>query len=218
VNARINSVILVLALGASAGAQTLVQTELPPDARRQVDLFSDSLRSAIVNAGRKLAERAKEVVPGIMLRFETDPAVFGTWLPKEGAMFLVNVPAIEATSAQLWEINRRIGNGSAPAPVITPNVPVNPVVPTMTDPVKEYSEFTRQALVDAMLQNAFALPLKDGQSLTVIVGEMETGRSTTIAAVPRRLYLNIASEDLAALKAGRISDDDARKRIQERRY
>lgn len=224
-NIAITSVILVATLGASAGAQTLVPTELPADARHQVDLFSDSLRAAVVNAGRQLADRARQVVPDIRLRFENDPAIFGNWMPKgEGFMFLVDVPAIDATSEQLWDVYRRIprpaqtvGNGTA-APVVTPVVPPDPVVPPMTNPEREYSELIRQALVDAMLQNAFALPLKDGQTLTVIVGEIETAPSTTIAEVRKRLYLTITSEDLTALKQGRITKDEARKRIQERRY
>jgi hypothetical protein len=226
VNARfisISSISLVLALGASAGAQTLVPAELPPDARHQVDLFGDSLRSAIVNAGRQLADRAKQVVPDIMLRFETDPAVFSTWMPKgEGATFLVEVPVIEATSAQLWQLARRmprpISSGNGPVPVATPTAPPDPVIPPMTNPEQEYSEFIRQALVDAMLQNAFALPLKEGQTLTVIVGEMETSRSTAISDVRKRLYLTISCEDLTAFKQGRITKDEARKRVQERRY
>jgi hypothetical protein len=223
-NTSIIAVILVVSLGVSAGAQTLVQPELPPDARHQVDVFSDSLRAAIVNAGRQLAVRAQQVVPDIMLRFETDPAVFGTWMPRsEGVTFVVDVPAIEATSVQLFDVYRRlgprnVGNGNGTSPVVNPVIPPDPVVPPMTDPVAEYSEFTRQALVDAMLQNAFALPLKDGQTLTVIVGQMETGRSTMITEMRKRLYLTISGEDLAALRQGRITRDEARKRIQERRY
>jgi hypothetical protein len=219
--ARIIAIILVGSLGASASAQTLVQVDLPPDARHQADVFSDSLRAAVINAGRQLADRARQVVPDILLRFETEPAIFGTWMPRgEGVTFVVDVPAIEATSAAVWHMAQRIsrptGNGAAAPP--NPVIPPDPVVPPMTNPELEYSEFTRLALVDAMLQNAFALPLKDGQSLTVIVGVIDTGRSTATTQVLKRLYLTIKGEDLAALKAGRITKDEARKRIQEFRY
>ena len=223
--ARISPIVLVVSLATSAGAQTLVPAELPADARHQADVFSDSLRAAVINAGRQLADRAKQVVPDIILRFEREPAIFDSWMPTgEGVTFVVDVPPIEATGVQLFGVyqrlmaTRNVGNGNGSGPVPTPVVPRDPVVPPMTDPEREYSEFTRQALVDAMLQNAFALPLKEGQRLTVIVGEIQTGRSTATTEVRKRLYLTIASEDLTALKQGRITKDEARTRIQERRY
>jgi hypothetical protein len=224
VNVRTIAIVIVTSFGVPVGAQTLVQAELPPDARRQVDVFSGSLRAAVINAGQQLADRAKQVVPDIILRFETDPAIFGAWMPKgEGATFVVDVPAIEATSAAVWHLyqqrnNRPVAGGNAAAPAVTPVVPPDPVVRPMTSPEQEYSEFIRQALVDAMLQNAFAIPLKDGQTLTVIVGVIDTGRSTASIEVRRRLYLTVKSEDLTALKQGRITRDEARKRIQEFRY
>jgi hypothetical protein len=159
---NIFAVVLVASVSASAGAQTLTQPDMPPDARQQVDLFSASLRAAVVNAGRQLATRAQQVVPDIVLRFEQDPAVLGTWMPRgEGAVFVVDVPAIEATSAQLWDVYRRLGRPVGNGTVAPPPPPpvVDPVIPPMTSPEQEYSEFTRQALVEAMLQNAFALPL-----------------------------------------------------------
>jgi len=88
----------------------------------------------------------------------------------------------------------------------------------MTDPVKEYSEFTRQALVDAMLDNAFALPLKDGQTLTLVIGVAGGQPTTEISQTPRKLYLTMKSEDLTALRQDRITRDQARTRISESRY
>ena len=88
----------------------------------------------------------------------------------------------------------------------------------MSNPEKEYSEFTRQALVDTMLDNAFALPLKEGQTLTVVVGVAGNVPTTAIAEIPRKLYLTLKSEDLLALRQNRITRDEARSRISESRY
>jgi hypothetical protein len=213
----------LIGAGVAVEAQTTVSVQLPPDARHQAQVFEDSLRSAIVTAGRNLLERARQVVPDIMLRFEQEPAIFSTWMPKgDGLVVFVEVPGIEATSAQLWQAYRQlamrnVGNGGSPSRT-APGTPSDPVVPPMTSPEQEYSEFTRQALMSAVLDNAFGLPLKDGQTLTIVVGVINDGPSTSLANVPKRLYLSIKGEDLVALKQGRITRDEAKSRITESRY
>jgi hypothetical protein len=220
---RIIITALLIGAGAAVEAQTTVTVQLPADARHQAQVFEDSLRSAIVTAGRNLLTRAREVVPDIMLRFEQEPAIFSTWMPKgDGLVVFVEVPGIEATTAQLWQAYRQlgmrnIGGGATPARPAPP-APPDPVVAPMTSPEQEYSEFTRQALMSAMLDNAFALPLKDGQTLTIVVGVINDGSSMSLTNVEKRLYLSIKSEDLVALKQGRITRDEAKSRIAESRY
>jgi hypothetical protein len=141
-------------------------------------------------------------------------------------LFFVEVPGIEATSAQMWQLslqmqmqrqNPRMGNPAQP--VLPPPPPIDPNgAPRMSNPEKEYSEFTRQSLVDTMLDNAFGLPLKEGQTLTVVVGVADDVPTTAIAATPRKLYLTMKSEDLLALRQGKITRDEARALIKESRY
>ncbi len=197
--------------------------------------FENNLRVAIERAGAQLGERARQVVPDISLRFETQPKVTGFVLPEgEGILFAIEVPGIEGSSVMLWEMSRRMaqnpnaqnpnlprmGNGVNPPNPASPSMPVPAgVVGVMiTNPEQEYSEYTRQALLDAMLDQAFALPLKENQTLTLSVGVAEVAPANPLAAIPRRLYLRLKGEDLLALRQNRITRDEAKKRILEFRY
>jgi hypothetical protein len=188
--------------------------------------FENNLRAAIERAGAQLAERARQVVSDISLRLETQPRVTGVVLPEgEGMLFLVEVPGIEATSAQLWDMSRRMAQPPNPLPRMAN--PASPALPAavppnavglITNPEQEYSEYTRQALLDAMLDYAFALPIKEKQTLTLSVGMVAVGPTNPLAAIPRRLYLRLKGEDLIALRQNRITRDEAKIRILEFRY
>jgi hypothetical protein len=89
----------------------------------------------------------------------------------------------------------------------------------MLNPAQEYTDFTRLAVIDTMLDHAFALPLKEGQAFTVSVGAAAApGPPGRLEAVGRRLYLTLKADDLIALRANRITRDEAKSRIVERRY
>jgi hypothetical protein len=143
----------------------------------------------------------------------------------EGLEFIVDVPGIEPRSASQWELMRlmgsrpelsgpgtRVSGGAAPNPVPTPSSTGDSVL--MTDPEKEYSAFAREALINAMLDNAFSLPLKEGQSLTLIVGNGNMGLpADPLAPTTKMLYLRVKGEDLQALRQNRITRDQAKKLI-----
>jgi hypothetical protein len=230
VKTRILAAATLATLGASsvAFAQTPVSASVAPDALHQVRLFEGSLRAAVESAGRQLADRARRIAPAIVLRLETEVRVAGSMLPEgEGAIFFVEVPGIEPDDTFLFNLylrnldpRRPVGNAPPTAGTVTSAVvPDEPVIPPMTDPDREYSQFTRMALVDAILDNAFALPLREAQSLTLVVSGVPTGvPQNPLAEAPRKLYLRIKAEDLIGLREKRITRDEARKRIREFRY
>lgn len=225
-----SSIVVVTLFGAAgaAAAQTPMPAQVSQETLRQVQVFEVTLRAAVEKAGAQVGELAKQAVPDIMLRFETQPRVTGVILPEgEGVLFLVEVPGIEGTSAALFELSRRMAqNGTSPltrttgTPVATPPVapPAVAAGALLTNPEREYSEFARQALMDAMLDYAFALPLKDTQSLTLSVGVASVEAANPLAPIPRRLYLRLKGEDLMALRQNRITRDQAKTRIMEFRY
>jgi hypothetical protein len=225
----IRSIVIISIVGAAAtaAAQTPVPTQVPQETLRQVRVFENSLRAAVDQAGAKLAERASQFVREIELLPEAPASAMGLILPEgEGMLFLVEVPGIAPVRSQIWEQYRRmtqppdplsrIANPTNPTAPVVP--PPSPSVPPMTDPEQEYSEFTRQALLDVMLDNAFALQIKEGQTLTLSVGSMVSGPTNPLAPIPRRLYLRLKGEDLMALRQNRITRDEAKKRIREFRY
>jgi len=220
---------LVVVSGSVAATQTLQKFEPAPEPRRQVDVFEGNLRTALVTAGGKLAERAREILPEIKLWFDSDPIVEGVIMPGgDGVAFIVEPPGILPVTAKLYEMYRQMfelksqgplrsaGNTSTgPGAVAPPRTVTKP----MDNPGKEYGDFVYAALLDALLDNALALPLRENQKLTLIVGDGSFGLpKNPLEPRVRKLYLELKGEDLLALRQNRISRDEARKRIIENRY
>ncbi len=220
-------IVAIVIVGASGlvSAQVPVSVQIPADERSQVQAFESSLRTAIARAGSQLAKRAREVAPNIELRFEAEARIVSLVLPDEGLQFLVDVPGILPRNLQQWELSRLLSGrpnpGSAGSNVANSGgrvtatiVAPDPDSVLMTDPVKEYSDFTHDAIVDAMLDSAFALPVREGEKLTVIVGDGTVGLPANPLAEPSRmLYLRLKGEDIIALRQNRITRDEAKKRI-----
>jgi hypothetical protein len=219
---------LILGAGGVVGAQTPVAVQMSAESMHQVRVFETNLRTAVARAAGQLADRARDVVPGIELTFQSEPKAYGTILPEgEGLVFLVEVPGIEPGGVWIWDqMYKRLAERPDPVTPVTNGRPPDRVVAEgapkaegmMTNPTEEYSEFTRKALVDAMLDNAFALPLKEGQTLTVIVVDGSILPVNALQQPPRKLTLRLNGDDLLALRQNRIDRDEAKKRIREFRY
>ena len=210
---------LIIGASGAAAAQTAVPTQLPTEVSEQVQKFEDTLKSAIEGAARRLAGSARKVVPDISLQFVTGTRVTSLILPDgTGYMFVTEAPAIEATSAMFFEAYQRMNQmktANSPRGSATVSTPPSPTTPEVEfkGPEREYSEYVRQALIDAILDNTRALPIREGQTLTLI----ETGGQTVnpLAEAPRKLYLQIKGGDLLALRLNRIDREEAKKRIIE---
>jgi len=216
--------VVMAGAAASALAQTTVTFQVNADTESRVQGFDSALRAAIVKAGGQLAERARQVAPNIQLQFESDARIKGIVLPEgEGIQFFIDVPGIRPDTVGQWELSRLLNSRSEPVvPVANGNatrVP-HPAGPTdsvlMTNPVKEYSDFTHDALVDTMLDNGFMLPLASGQSLTLIIGNGTSGLlQNPLAEKPKLLYLRVKADDLIALRQNRITREEAKNRIRQ---
>src|SRR5215831_9838446 len=91
----------ILTLGVSTSAQQL----MPPDPAEaaikfQVKNFESLLRNAVVLGGQQVADRARQVVPGVMLIPLFAPDVNG-WYTDAGYTFDVTVPDIAQPSVYL---------------------------------------------------------------------------------------------------------------------
>ena len=209
---RSMSFVAALSVASVVFAQTPVDSQVSPDTLRQVKSVESLLVSAVTQAATKLNSRAVQAVSDFKLSFQSNPRASGYVLPTgQGVLFVVDVPGITATSAMLWS---RMYELQAPQRNVA-GIPTMDPAP-MTNPDKEYGDYTRQAIVEAML-DAISLPLKDGQTLTVSVGS-SPDPTNPLASEGRRLWLTIKAEDLAALRAKTINRDEAKARISEQRY
>jgi hypothetical protein len=200
---------------------------IAPSARFQMQVFEMNLGAAIERGAQQLVERARQVVPNVNLQLQARPQVNSVLLP-EGAVFYVQIPGIEDVGLRLWELSvrqvppapnnlPRMGNNSGRvAGTIVEGDPVAP--PPLTDPSKEYTSFVRLALIDAMLDNSLALPIVEGQFLTLVADELISQPTDPLAQRSRKLLLRIKGEDLIALRQNRITRDQAKLRLIESKY
>jgi hypothetical protein len=94
-----------------------------------------------------------------------------------------------------------------------------PATEMMTDPFEAYTSAVKDALIEAMLDYSQSLQVGADEALTVAardsnargIGADDQGESMTI-------FIRIKGADLQALYAGRITRDEARKRVEVREY
>lgn len=226
---------VVVSLAVPAAAQEPPQdatASVTETAKFQMRVFEQNLGAAIERGAQRLVERARQVVPSVNLQLQARPVVNGVLLP-EGAVFYAQIPGIEDVGLRLWEMYLRqaprpippapsanlprMSNGSAT--VTTGGVVADdPLVAPLTDPSKEYTAFVRLALIDAMLDNALALPIAEGQFLTLVADELASQRPEPLAERSRKLILRLKGDDLIALRQQRITRDQAKQRLIESKY
>jgi len=89
---------------------------------------------------------------------------------------------------------------------------------TTADFDKQYSEFVRQAVIDAILDNSGVLQLKDDQMLAVAVIPTSVTGPPSYRNLSATLILSIKGTDLEQLRQGKISRDEAKRRIVETHF
>jgi hypothetical protein len=231
VSRRILIVGVVLMLAAPLAAQQ--SATVPQESRYQVQLFEAVLQRAVVQGGQKLAAEVSGASPNVMSNVMSagDPVARGIPIP-QGVIFEVQVPTLLQTFVLLNTRTRPIppanagqptgptrvtANGIAtPDPMTPARVPGSGVM-TQANMIESYSKHVLDSLVDAMLDNSAALSLKDEEYLVVAasappdpVSSLNNQDETTI--------LSVKGADLAAFRQGKITKEEARKRVVTRQF
>jgi hypothetical protein len=228
-------VAVVMGVTAPVAAQQPSAEGADSQTKFQVRMYAQVLGLAIQHAGERLADRANQIVqsaPNMALVLAADPNVRFVPTP-EGPVFDVQVPQILPTSLSMWQLVQSQQQAAA-QPVSTPDqrpkvtsasVPpadpmtVAPVGDGKFDPDEAYTAYVREALIDAMLDNSSALPLKDTDRLEIVASGLDTFQPNPLYPdKSRKLVLVIAAPDLELYRQGRISKDDAKKRIKESKF
>ena len=203
--------------------------------RYQIRQYEIAVRAAVLHAGEQLASRASALVPGVLLAPSTEPVVRFVPTP-EGPVFDVQIPLLLDAGPVLLRMmqsqqqlrpmspavpvaqnpDRVAGAGVVAADPMTKS-PVQPSAQDF-DPDKEYTAFAREALIDVLLDNSSAVPLKDGQRLEIAASGLEITRPTLYPDNSRKLVLVITAADLSAFRQGKITREEAKARIKEERY
>jgi hypothetical protein len=238
---------LALAMAAPVWAQ-VAPPPMPPPAsmpddpvKPQVILFEAALRQSIDSAGRKLAELAEQVEPRLVLAPDRLADVRGIHLGEANAYYFdILIPDLNPVAMRVVEIMRKN------SPQIAVTVPANPksdkvaatsagkpiepdpmntemkvAGPTMAtfDPTRDYSAFSREAIMVALIDLSGMLPVKEQDRVIISAsGFPTTGGNPLYQQSTRKLVLTILGADLIELRQGKISRDEARARIKETRY
>jgi hypothetical protein len=110
-------------------------------------------------------------------------------------------------------------NGPAVAPTPAAEEGCARVTPGPIDPNQKYSECVKEALIDAMLDNSRMLPLKPGQTLQLVDIPIDSAvQNQVYSSQSRKLILSIQGDDLKAFHDGKITRDEAKQRIVEKRF
>jgi hypothetical protein len=87
------------------------------------------------------------------------------------------------------------------------------------EPDEIYTVEVKNALVNAILNQGTAIPMAPDETLTVAARGSDASHSSGLGDPQvATMYLTIKGQDLAALRAGQINRDEARKRIKENHF
>jgi hypothetical protein len=118
-------------------------------------------------------------------------------------------------------VPRTVGSTLAAQSVVTPAVAAPQVDPTVVeDPNGAYTREVIVAIIDAMIENSGPLPVGDNEWLTVAARDnvrpdrLVPGDMSNISSIVFR----IKGSDLAAFRAGRMTLDDTRKRVEVKQF
>lgn len=194
--------------------------------RADVGTFEIALRRAVDKAVLETAQWAEQIVPDVRIGQAAEPVVHG--VPAGDASITFHVEVAELLGVNLFQAYAQRSQPSSASPVQRVGAQVVPGDPT-TGPVaaapkvtnedfrQHYSDFVRGAVIDTVLDQSGVLTLKDDQMLAVAVIPV----SVTSLPGPRargELILSVKGSDLNQLRQGKISRDEAKRRIVETHF
>lgn len=205
-----------------------------------VRLYEYALSDAITKAGTNLVTWARgQLGPGITVNMASaaPPRVSAILLPGNSLAFDI---ALAEMNVQAFDLAMRIkpsqsqqaqrppeksdpkvtatGLGLVPADPVTPAPAVNSAGGAVSAS-QAYSDFVREALLDAIVDQAHVLPIGPGQTLTVQVTPIDVAVTNVFDKNPsRKLILSIKGDDLEAFRQKTLTAAQLRLRIIDQRF
>lgn len=231
---------LVLVSAVPVGAQQSGAGSLSADTqvqqrRFQFQLMEVVLENAVRQGATEVAMRAQMSLP-IGTLFMGPAKAKGFPLDGYGLVFHIEIPIILESQVLLSQLSAPrppvpgsqpvAGRGSAAgttrATGVVPDDPMarSPIVedPFLADPNAFYRTAVRDKLVDVMLDYSPSLKVPDGEWLSVVARGAEDRGRDSLQDDSRTLILRVKGEDLALFHAGKITRDEAKKRVVESQF
>lgn len=188
--------------------------------RKAILLFEGVLMQAVKVAAQDTVSEIRRIEPGIVMFSSAPVRAHGTYLEGYGVFVQVEIPSVIPSVASLVETLRRdrmrVNPPAAQPTQISGGTTGAPPVEAMMDPDAHYVQSVKDQLVNAMIRHSNSLELRPDEWLTV---EARDGSETPSQVTqPSTMNLRIRGSDLADFFAGRITIEEARKRIQVRGF
>jgi hypothetical protein len=192
-------------------------TEEVRERRKAILLFEGVLMQAVKVAAQDTVSEIRKIEPGIVM-FSTAPVrAHGTYLEAYGVFVQVEIPSVIPSVASLVEtLSRDRMRANAPAAQATPISGGAPPSAAIMDPDAHYVQSVKDQLVNAMIRHSHSMELRPHEWLTVEARDGSEAPSQVTQ--PSTMNLRIRGSDLADFFAGRITIDEARKRVQMRGF
>ena len=127
-------------------------------------------------------------------------------------------PVASPQEASARTVGSTVSAQSVAAPAVAPAPQVDPTV--IEDPNGAYTREVSAAIIDAMIENSGPLPVGDNEWLTVAARDnvrpdrLVPGDTSNISSIVFR----IKGSDLAAFRAGRMTLEDTRQRVEVQQF
>jgi hypothetical protein len=204
--------------------------------RLQFQLMEGVLENAVRQGATEVAMRAQTSMP-LGTLFMGRPKAKGFPLDGYGVVFDIEIPVIRESAVIASQMMmplappvaapQTVAGRGAGAPttrstgVVTEDpMARSPIVddPFLAEPNQFYRNAVRDKLVDAMLDYSRPLGVPDTEWLSVVARGEEDPMPTSFYDDSRTLILRIKGEDLSLFHTGRITRDEARKRVIESQF
>lgn len=176
-------------------------------------LMEGLLANAVKLAAQYTASEIQRVEPGLVMFSAAPVKAHGTYLEDYGVFFEVEIPSVIPSVASLVERIGRTRGNSSPA---QPTALTGGSTEALMNPDAHYVESVKTQLVNAMIRQSNQLELRAGEWLTVAA--RDGSESPGQLSEPSTMILRIRGTDLADFFAGRITIDEARRRVQVRGF
>lgn len=238
--ARLLVIGAVVAAGLNLSAQQIRNDGLSAEAqvqqrRFQFQLMEGVLANAVRQGALEVAMRAKTSMP-IGTLFMGEAKAKGFPLDGYGIVFDLEIPIIRESSIVASQImlpptppsNQPVSGRVQGAAGTTRSTGVitedpmarSPIVPDpfLAEPGQFYRNAVRDKLVDAMLDYSQALNVAPTESLSVVARSEDDPIPTSLYDDSRTMILRITGADLMLFREGKITREEARKRVVESQF
>jgi hypothetical protein len=177
--------------------------------RNAIYLMEGVLEAAVRVGAQKTVSEIQRVEPGLVMFSSSPVKAHGNHLEDYGVFFQVEIPSVIPSVASLLAQRERTRPDTSPAQPTSLNASPQGAV---MNPDAHYVESVKQELINAMVRLSHTMDLRADEWLTVAArdGSEVPGQ----LAEPSTMILRIKGSDLSDFFAGRISIDEARKRVQ----